>query len=193
MIAETFEHNGYTVKIIHDEDAESPDSWGDDDILIVTTHNRYFKLSPDVCGYRKAGAELFNDKDFRREVKREYHILPLYAYIHSGVALSLGRRYPFNDQWDSGQIGFVLVRKRQGFRNIRKVAESHVETWNQYLSGDVYGYTVEGPNGEDIDSCWGFYGFDYARAEAIGAVPNKPPAELSDGDDIGMYFEQAAV
>ena len=31
-------------------------------------------------------------------------------YDHSGIALSLTRdRYPFNDRWDAGQLGFILV------------------------------------------------------------------------------------
>lgn len=193
MQVESFEHNGYKVTLSTDDYPYSPDDWGDDSILIVTTRNRYFEKHPDVCGYKGMDANTLADRDVLREVKRDYHVLPLQAYIHSGVALSLYRgRYPFDCPWDSGQIGFVLVKKRQGFRNIRKAAESHVETWNQYLSGDVYEYLIEQPDGEFVDSLCGLYGWEYAKEEALGAVPDEPARELGDGDDIGMYeFEEA--
>ncbi len=37
--------------------------------------------------------------------------------------------------------------------------------WRQYLEGDVYGYVVTDERGEHLDSCWGFYGFEYAVEE----------------------------
>jgi hypothetical protein len=92
------------------------------------------------------------------EYKKDYHVLPLIAYIHSGVALSLGRGGQFSDPWDSGQIGYVLVKRRSGFRDILKAAESLVSEWNSWLSGEIYGYIVEDSDGEHMDSCWGFLG-----------------------------------
>jgi hypothetical protein len=44
-----------------------------------------------------------------------------------------------------------------------------VETYSQFLSGEVYGYTIDGPSGE-YDSCWGFYDLDNCREEADGAL-----------------------
>lgn len=39
-------------------------------------------------------------------------VLPLWLYDHSGLAISCGSRvYPFNDRWDSGQIGWIFVPK----------------------------------------------------------------------------------
>lgn len=37
-------------------------------------------------------------------------ILPLYLFEHSGIALSTN---DFNDRWDSGQIGYVFMTKKQ--------------------------------------------------------------------------------
>ena len=39
-----------------------------------------------------------------------------------------------------------------------RILESEIETWDTYLRGDVYGFVAEDPEGEQIDSCWGFYG-----------------------------------
>ena len=46
-----------------------------------------------------------------------------------------------------------------------KALRQEVETYSQYLSGDVYGYEIH-KHGEVVDSCWGFYGYDTAEEEA---------------------------
>jgi len=65
----------------------------------------------------------------------------------------------------------VLVAKSEWTEeaDAEKAAHGLVETWNQYLSGDVYGVIVEvmdetgAPIDDEKDSCWGYYGFDYAN------------------------------
>jgi len=46
---------------------------------------------------------------------------------------------------------------------------SLVESWNEYLGGDVYGCVKETYDKNkkqiDQDSCWGFYGYKYALEE----------------------------
>ena len=38
--------------------------------------------------------------------------LPLWLYDHSGISMSCGTRtYPYNDQWDSGQVGWIIAMK----------------------------------------------------------------------------------
>jgi hypothetical protein len=51
-----------------------------------------------------------------------------------------------------------------------ELVESIVEVWNQYLSGDIWGYCIKDSSGEVLDSCFGFYGFDYCKSEAIEAA-----------------------
>ena len=152
-----------TLKIERDEDPMPPDEMGDDvesGFYLTTTSNNYFERNP----------ELLDDEDERAACWE----FPLYMYAHSGVALSLSRGYPFNCPWDSGQVGFVRVHKTKvGFETeeeARKAAESHVECWNQYLSGDVWGYVIEDEDGEHVDSCWGFYGEDYCQEEGEAAL-----------------------
>lgn len=170
---EQFEHAGLRVQIFPDADAQSPDDWGNDDLFLIANHRQF-----DV---RRSSFDC--DENTPKDHKKEYNVLPLFAYIHSGVALSLGRAGQFGDMWDSGQVGWVLVKKNQGFRNIRKAAQSLIEEWNSYLSGEVYGFVVERVtehdedcdedlstcecDGEHVDSCWGFVGdIKYCRDEA---------------------------
>lgn len=97
-------------------------------------------------------------------------MFPVSAYIHSGVSLRLGHcSFPFDDAgWDTSHVGCVLASKGEWRlrKSAEKCAEGLIETWNQYLSGDVWGYTVEGMG----DSCWGMYGYDYCLQEAKNAV-----------------------
>ena len=42
---ETFEHSGCTVNIHQDQDAESPDGFGDDALFLVAFSDRHFSLT----------------------------------------------------------------------------------------------------------------------------------------------------
>lgn len=103
-----------------------------------------------------------------------YIILPAYAYIHGGVALSLSA---FSCPWDSGQFGWVVVTPDDVAEwgtpadKVEECARASFETWAQYVSGDCYGFQIEtlqddlDEDDEDNDwttddSCWGFYGND---------------------------------
>ena len=41
---------------------------------------------------------------------------------------------------------------------------SEVKQWNDWVSGQVYGYVVRDSKGNSIDSCWGFYGSDHEES-----------------------------
>lgn len=151
-----FSHAGYSIKIIQDEDAESPDDQGNTDLFLVTTSNREFEVKRD--GFDA-------DAIHGGELPEGYDIFPLYAYVHSGIALSVSRSGQFADRWDSGQIGFVLVSKTGGFEDSYKAADSLCDEWNQYLRGDVWGYIIE-DHGEERDALWGMWGYDYCVTEA---------------------------
>ena len=102
--------------------------------------------------------------------KYGYVLLPVYLFDHSGITISTT---PFSCPWDSGQVGFIytnLKRVQEMGHNWKKWSEKRreqvrewlkgeIKIFDQYLRGDVYGFIVE-EDGEEIDSCWGFYGED---------------------------------
>lgn len=107
-------------------------------------------------------------------LERHYLILPLYLYDHSGITMSCS---PFSCPWDSGQVGYIYCTVERGvaecgsLENARKHLQSEVEVYDQYLTGDVWGFVVEecaddpdeyghDEEWEQVDSCWGFYGQD---------------------------------
>ena len=107
-------------------------------------------------------------------------MLPLYLYDHSGITM---RCSPFSCPWDSGQVGYIyatpdMIKREYKCKNItkrvrEKVAEllkSEVETYDQWLTGDIWCICVEDMYGEVVDSCCGYYGNEYAMKEAKAAL-----------------------
>lgn len=114
-----------------------------------------------------------NPMDTLLEMFEEHAIvLPLYLYDHSGLTMST---HPFSCPWDSGQVGWIYstfdeIKAEYGEltdetkEKARRLLVSSVEVYDMYLTGQVYGYTIEPTERnkeiECDDSCWGFFG-DY--------------------------------
>lgn len=156
-------------EIIQDENADSPSDSGDTSLFLVGNHRDFYVPEPGEKTITSDPAILIEP------YKKTHWILPLEAYIHSGVHLSLSREGNYPDRrWDVSQLGFVFVEKKYwGLqKSARKAALSLIESWNQYLSGDVWGYVITDDDGNEVESCWGFYGHDYCEAEAKSALAN---------------------
>ena len=125
----------------------------------------------EIIGFGEYGTQhnYENPQDVIDTNKKDYYIFPLRAYIHSGMALSLTDECPFNDQWDSGFYGFIMFKKEKGIGKIKSFewAKSYIEEYNQWLSGDVYSFIIYDENGEILDSCSGFFGYDYIEREVF--------------------------
>lgn len=101
----------------------------------------------------------------------------VFLFDHGGISVSTGS---FSCRWDSGRIGFIFVTK-QGYRSemgekedepiaAANLLDNEVKELDQYCTGDVYGYQLIDPDGEEVDACWGFYGLEYCIEEAYGNV-----------------------
>lgn len=165
---ETYEVEGLTVKIFQDDDPTNPRKDCDQAGTMVCWHSRY--TLGDTHDFRDPDAFM----EWWKENGKGGVLLPLFLYDHSGISMSTGRAYPFNCPWDSGQVGYIYVTRetiikewgKNGKAKAEKSLQGEVKEYDQYLTGDVYGYVVETPNGEHLDSCWGFYGLDYIKEEA---------------------------
>ncbi len=163
-----------TYKLIQDEDAANPRTEWDNLGTMVCFHNRY-DLG-DKHSYHQSHYSSWDEleADIRKR-ENVAVILPLFIYDHSGITMNTTG---FNCRWDSMQVGFIFIAKDKALKEFggkivtKKLRErletylrSEVETYDQYLRGDVWGVKVF-EDGEEIDSCWGFYGYDYAELEA---------------------------
>lgn len=147
-----------TITISYDLDAQPPyepydcDPWG-----YFATFERNTTLSdghpfdapPDALAFAK---------------EKGWEVFPLYKFEHSGVAYSISA---FTCPWDSGQVGYVLVDPKE-CTNPEKYAKGVCEEIGDWCNGNVYGFIIEDDDGENLESCWGFYGLDYCMDEASG-------------------------
>jgi hypothetical protein len=161
---ETIMYRNSEIAIYQDEDAHSPNDWDNDYAFLLHDH-RDFATHPHLKGIDRNTCQEIYDTRWSEGKKTYYYagknfwIIPVFAYIHSGVSLYLNRRAAMQYEptgFDTSFKGFVLVDKTKpemwAMDDAFKVAESVIKEWNMYLSGEVYGY--QSASG----SCWGFYG-----------------------------------
>lgn len=161
-------YKGHHINIYYDAEPKSPRKW-DNLGTFYTSHPNY---RPEEDFYRHFEREEVFDRygDFQDSFEKKYIALKIYLYDHSGLAISSG---PFACRWDSGLFGMVAVsiekvKKEYGWKKItaarRRKIESYlqgeIDTYDQYLRGEIYGYriTPEDHDDEVLDSCWGFFG-----------------------------------
>ena len=151
--------------IKQDTDAQAPNEFDDAEVFLVAGHRQFFVRPPEFAGSGQPAA--FHLVKYIESKADTHWTFPLEAYIHSGVVLALSGEGNFPDrQWDVSRCGAVLVAKEHWTEDkARTAALGLVETWNQYLSGDVWGVIIEDDQGNHMDSCWGFYGREYAETE----------------------------
>ena len=175
---ETITKKGLTLKLYQDEmGQDGPRDW-DNLGTMVCWHSRYNLGDKNEMKTPGDFMDWWNGKNkYETEGGKGGEILSLYLYDHSGITMNTGG---FNCPWDSGQVGYIYVtasqiRKEYSVKRITKtirekaraLLESEVKTFDQFITGDVYGYNIESSDGEHLDSCRGFYGFEYAKQEAI--------------------------
>ncbi len=117
-------------------------------------------------------------------------ILPVGMIDHSGVAYYIGTVNRFDPGgWDSGQCGVIFdtpdtLKERWGEgyapsnEDITKSLTQEVEIYSEWASGSCYGFSITGPDGEDLDdgSCGGFIGSDsyeeggYMREQFVAII-----------------------
>lgn len=175
---EIFEKDNCTIEIYLDDDPMNPREW-DNLGTMVCSHPRY-NLGDVQIGY-KNNEYYYRDAqsflDWLQVNQKKTVVLPLYLYDHSGITMSTDNsNYPFCDRWDSGQVGYIYItyekiKEEYGWKivnearkqQIKEYLRNEVATYDDYLTGNVYGYNVFCDNCDpdhenSIDSCWGFYG-----------------------------------
>lgn len=188
-MTETLEIDGYTLNIEQDHDPMNPRTEYDNVGKMVCWHTRYNlgdeqpKCDPDEYLFqmmydrefdlhRKLVPENIKKECLEVYVNKHFVILPLYLYDHGDLSISVGS---YGCPWDSGKVGFIYVgRESREYDDLAAGLTAEVEVYDQYLQGDVWGYTIENPAGDVIYSCWGFYGFDDCKSEAMHVLSGHP-------------------
>jgi hypothetical protein len=182
---ETFKHKGLEIEIFRDENAMSPKEWDNENIFLVGYHRNFYVENSRIT--KDVAIDIANNEktDETKAVEKEYHIFELEAYIHSGVVLAISQEGNFCDrQWDVSQLGLVLVSKKETRlkAKAKKMAVGLIAEWNDYLSGNVYGYMVGGGGG-----CWGFYG-DIEKSGIVESA--KDEAEMLAKEKVEKHLKR---
>lgn len=188
------EYKGVKIKVFSDDTAESPETWGNDDVCFWNNRELWVEnknVNLDIFRSYIDPKEYPDYKEEAKELKKKFHVFGVDAYIHSGISLSLhgeGMRCSFDT---SNYIGCVLVEKKEA-RTVKKaevIARGIVACWNDYLGGNVYGYMLEDElMSGDFGGCWGFYG-DYRTSGLLDEAKSEVDSYLQDERETNIKAE----
>lgn len=168
MPVKTEQYKDHTIEVDYDNDPMNPRE--DDNLCVFHVAHRNYNFGDKNYAY-------YDDiKDAEREAIRNKDIvLPLYMYDHSGITISLS---PFTCQFDSGQVGFVQILRKEILKNFNKarltkklrekaisLAKSEVEVLDNFIRGEVYSYSTDYG-----DSCGGFSSVEEALEDAKNGI-----------------------
>lgn len=158
--------------IKYDDSAESPRQWDNLGYFITCEkqHN-----SPDdnedlKSLIQNAGDESSSLEEHIEKIKAEMknngygtvrYITPVCRYEHGNVVYRRGTAHGF----DYSNCGFYIVTKDEGLtvEQIEKNIDAELETYTQWMNGEVYGFMLYDEQGEQIESVWGFYDIEDIR------------------------------
>ena len=164
------ENEKYKLEIFDDLNPCSPREF--DNLGTMVCFHRRYNLgdktelkSSDFSSWEELENYLYKEED-------AFIAIPVFMYDHSGLWINTTG---FSCPWDSGQVGYIYVSKekvrseynckrisKKLKKMIREMLCSEVDLYNDYLSGNVYGFTLTNKeSAEEINSSCGFYGTDY--------------------------------
>ena len=163
---------GIAVEVEPDDDSANPaKDWDMVGTMVLSDRCRY-EFGHETAEYEEL-MRITNDPN--------NIVLPVYMYDHSGITINTTG---FSCRWDSGQVGIMYCSREKAVHEFgkkictAKVREkaircmvSEVESIDDYLTGNVWGYRVLDADGHELDSCWGFVGDEsYCREEGEAAA-----------------------
>ena len=170
-------YKNYTIEIEQEEGDFDPRDWDNTGIMLCS-HRRY-SLGDQQIG-RSIMEECSNWDEVEQVIRETYNpviIMPLYLYDHSGLSMRT-YRHGYHSSWDCGQVGFIIateksIEKMHGkvdltpefLEKLENYLISEVKEYSQYLEGDVYWVRVTDPDGEELDSLGGMFGYDETMKE----------------------------
>jgi hypothetical protein len=161
-----------TLRIEHDSDAENPtsfDSWKP--YSFSPRHSNH--KSPEDLGLFPLSIGM------RRKLKTGTAFLLSYFEHGNSLWMLKNGTTPAGVEfrWDGIRCAGLLVwedtPKNLGaktYADRTKDAQNFLDTYNAWCNGSCFGYSIDGADGEDYGSCWGFYESDYMLSEIEEAL-----------------------
>jgi hypothetical protein len=185
-------NDGRRLVIWYEDDSESPREWDNTWKLCIRKHRNY--NFPNELNF---DFETDEDDDLLSERLKaiwfSYHIFRLDCYEHSWISFSLawqGMQCRFDT---SNNCGFIAIPKKDDsnpsientYDDAKKIAESEIKIYNQYLNWEIYRYITEKPvkwtseDGQEKierefeDWCGGYYDIQYILDEYKSLSPKE--------------------
>ena len=169
---EDIEYKGCIIEKHYDFNPENPlEDWDANGIFYHWKDNGQEEMLKycELLGY---------DPDSREQTGEEHpDAVRIDKYEHSGVSYSVhGEGYYC--RWDTSSTWAVwfpddcLMDELKGLKGKKRrdkcivYARQACKLFNQWANGDVYGFIVKDQSGNEIDSCWGYFG-DEAWEDAL--------------------------
>ena len=165
-------YKDYEITIEQDENPMNP---REDDNLgrMLCRHTRY-DLGDEPRADREQVLDILEGR------KKDVVALPLYLYDHSGITMNTTG---FSCPWDSGMVGCIYAdyEKIRSWYNVKRITKAMIEkvkeslrnevkVYDDYISGNVYGYVIKKDDEEMDNSCG--YTYEDALNEAKAIVDN---------------------
>lgn len=211
--------HGVTVELFHDDDPQDPRTeWGNCTTMLCS-HPRYTLGDEQFAGVDLWDDPEDGPTTLEEWLREEHDAVlfaPLFLFDHSGLSMSMGEvnstdvsragRFVGDEAgWDTSAVGFIIMTAAQmdeftdaanddtaRLARCQMAMAAEVRTYDQYLTGDVYGYRVTDQWGDELDSCWGFYGGDYALGEATAAGECAVKSRETLADRVQAVYARAA-
>jgi hypothetical protein len=196
ILEEKYEFAGCTIRITQDSDASNPrDDCDHLGKMILFPNGSYisrnefakhvnatdFESTLRSLAWHVTKSDAMEDEyrvsmnHILRCVNKHYVIIPVDQDRYSG----LSSRGPNVGDSDDHCDGFILfpaadltkegIDRNQAIKNL----EREIEEYAAWATGDCYGYVIEDENGDELDSCWGFYGMEYAKDQAESSAKSQ--------------------
>lgn len=150
------------------------------------TRNNYtrFDMLAEVCQYN----QYEEDEKMGQEMPEEWHWMLMLARLnanyvvvgvdmrdHGGGNMSISTSTPTTqEEWeDTSTDGFIYLYVGADMMDtlgddVERMLIAEIEEFEHWITGNVWGFTIE-KEGQDIDSCWGFYG-DHDKSGLFDAI-----------------------
>lgn len=195
-VVREIQHAGKTVRVVNDEDPMNPRKEYDNITIIAHWHPRYLLGDKKLrhCTKEELIAEYADNGDPILAIR------PLHLYDHSGLSISVES---FSCSFDSGQVGYVFITQSKSdlmgcegwtTQQYDEAIKGDVETYNSFLTGEVYAYDVVGRDGEMLEAVGGFYDIEDCLSEGKSAAEGcEDPWVQREAEELASRVTYASV
>lgn len=145
-----------TFEILQDDCPMNPrDEFDNISTFYGPNNSRYF-----VGGKKDVQVNHYVLEDYITDFRKEKAVIVEFS-SNAGTCYAVVERSQLDEEYL--QHGYSM---RKALYWARRCAEGEISEWLAYANGEVYGYEIKANDGEILDSCWGFYGYEFCKEEA---------------------------